>query len=87
MLRALLTGSEEPHEGTTEVQFPQVPRAFLVIPVCALAMGSIGEKFCLVCLLVLLNDFLLGTGYVGSHGLPLRMPLPLHHLALEELRR
>lgn len=48
MLWALLTGTKEPHEGATEVQFPQIPRAFLVTPICALAMGSIREKFCLV---------------------------------------
>lgn len=32
MLWALLTGTKEPHEGATEVQFPQIPRAFLVTP-------------------------------------------------------
>lgn len=47
MLWALLTGTKEPHEGATEVQFPQIPTAFLVIPIVPWQMGSIGE-FCLV---------------------------------------
>lgn len=76
MLRALLMGTKEPHEGAAEVQFPQIPRAFLVIPICALAMGSIGGEVFVWCLLGLLNDFLLGTGCAGSLWLLLRMPLP-----------